>query len=134
MPKPSIIAAKPEGYTMDAMVGQVNGNAIYASAVFEPFSEQLAALGYTPADFSAATFYRPVGCTNCSRTGYKGRLALHEVMAVSEEIERMTVERESVSSITRVAIESGMRTLRVDGLAKAAQGITSLDEILRVVA
>ena len=47
MPKPSIVAAKPEGYTMDAMVGQVNGNAIYASAVFEPFSEQLAALGKT---------------------------------------------------------------------------------------
>jgi type IV pilus assembly protein PilB len=55
-------------------------------------------------------------------------------MAVSEEIERMTVERESVSSITKVAIESGMITLRQDGLAKAAQGVTSLDEIFRVVA
>lgn len=101
---------------------------------YTPTSEQLTAIGYQFNDAAAPTFYRPVGCTNCSRTGYKGRLALHEVMAVSEEIERMTVERESVSSITQVAIESGMITLRQDGLAKAAQGVTSLDEIFRVVA
>jgi len=101
---------------------------------YTPTSEQLTAIGYQFNDAAAPTFYRPVGCTNCSRTGYKGRLALHEVMAVSEEIERMTVERESVSSITQVAIESGMITLRKDGLAKAAQGVTSLDEIFRVVA
>jgi type IV pilus assembly protein PilB len=101
---------------------------------FTPTVEQLAALGFEPSDFTDPTFFRPVGCTNCSRTGYKGRLALHEVMAVDEQIERMTVERESVSAITQVAIQNGMRTLRIDGLSKAAQGITSLDEILRVVA
>jgi type IV pilus assembly protein PilB len=101
---------------------------------YTPTPEQLLAIGYQPSDIAPPNFHRPVGCTNCSRTGYKGRLALHEVMAVSEEIERMTVERESVSSITKVAIESGMITLRQDGLAKAAQGVTSLDEIFRVVA
>jgi len=101
---------------------------------YTPTPEQLAAIGYQPSDIAPPNFHRPVGCTNCSRTGYKGRLALHEVMAVSEEIERMTVGRESVSSITKVAIESGMITLRQDGLAKAAQGVTSLDEIFRVVA
>jgi type IV pilus assembly protein PilB len=99
-----------------------------------PTPEQLSAIGYTFSDEAPPNFDRPVGCTNCSRTGYKGRLALHEVMAVSEQIERMTVERESVSSITQVAIESGMITLRQDGLAKAAAGVTSLDEIFRVVA
>jgi type IV pilus assembly protein PilB len=55
-------------------------------------------------------------------------------MGVSDSIERLTVERESSTIINKVAIEEGMRTLREDGLVKAAQGITSIDEIFRVVA
>jgi len=77
--------------------------------------------------------FRPVGCSVCAKTGYKGRLALHEVMLVSEEIERLAVERASATAIERVAREQGMVTLRDDGLAKVVAGITSLDEILRVV-
>jgi len=79
------------------------------------------------------TLYRPMGCSACSKTGYKGRLALHEVMAVSEDIERMAVERESALAIGKVAREQGMTTLREDGLRKVAAGVTSLEEILRVV-
>src|SRR4051794_21751823 len=77
--------------------------------------------------------FRPVGCSNCSKTGYKGRLALHEVMLVSEEIERLAVEKASATVIEAVAREQGMRTLRDDGLDKVLAGVTSLDEILRVV-
>ncbi len=77
--------------------------------------------------------FRPVGCSACSKTGYKGRLALHEVMVVSEQIERLAVERSSSAVIERVACEEGMRTLRDDGLDKVLAGVTSLDEILRVV-
>jgi type IV pilus assembly protein PilB len=77
--------------------------------------------------------FRPVGCSACSKTGYKGRLALHEVMPVSETIERMAVEHSSAASIAEQAREEGMVTLRSDGLAKVLDGITSLDEILRVV-
>ena len=80
------------------------------------------------------TIYRPVGCSACSKTGYKGRLALHEVMAVSEEIERLTVERASSMAITKVAVEQGMITLRHDGLLKVLAGVTSIEEIFRVVA
>jgi type IV pilus assembly protein PilB len=79
------------------------------------------------------TLYRPVGCSACSKTGYKGRLALHEVMVVSEEIERLAVERASAVAINRVAVEQGMTTLRDDGMRKVLDGITSLEEILRVV-
>jgi type IV pilus assembly protein PilB len=80
------------------------------------------------------TLYRPIGCSACSKTGYKGRLALHEVMAVSEEIERMTVERTSSMAIGKVAVEQGMITLRHDGMLKVMAGVTSLEEIYRVVA
>ena len=77
--------------------------------------------------------YRPIGCSMCAKTGYKGRLALHEVMPVSETIERMAVEHASATAISEVAREEGMVTLRDDGLAKVLEGVTSLDEILRVV-
>jgi len=79
------------------------------------------------------TLYRPVGCTACSKTGYKGRVALHEVMVVGEAIERLAVEHASAETISRVAIEEGMVTLRQDGLDKVAKGVTSLEEIFRVV-
>jgi len=77
--------------------------------------------------------YRQVGCPACSKTGYRGRLALHEVMAVSEDIERLAVEHASATAISEVARQEGMITLRDDGMLKVAQGITTIDEILRVV-
>ncbi|MCW2571036.1 MAG: type secretory pathway, ATPase PulE/Tfp pilus assembly pathway, ATPase PilB [Frankiales bacterium] len=84
-------------------------------------------------DVPLPTLYRPVGCSACSKTGYKGRLALHEVMAVSEDIERLAVEHASAVTIGTVAREQGMITLRNDGLAKVTAGHTSMEEILRVV-
>jgi type IV pilus assembly protein PilB len=77
--------------------------------------------------------FRAVGCSVCAKTGYKGRLALHEVMPISEEVERLAVERASATVIEQVAKSEGMRTLRDDGMAKVLQGVTTMDEILRVV-
>ncbi|MCL2091417.1 MAG: Flp pilus assembly complex ATPase component TadA [Micrococcales bacterium] len=80
------------------------------------------------------TLHRPVGCVACSRTGYRGRVALHEVMPVTEEIERMAVAHSSAAEIAHVALEQGMVDLRHDGWAKVRAGRTSLEEIMRVVA
>ena len=79
------------------------------------------------------TLYKAAGCSSCAKTGYKGRMALHEVMPMSEEIERLTVEHASASTISQVAHEQGMVTLRIDGMLKVLAGLTSIDEILRVV-
>lgn len=79
------------------------------------------------------TLFRPVGCTHCGKTGYRGRMALHEVMLMSEEIERLTVERRSSEEIKRVALDQGMLDLRLDGMMKVREGRTSLEEIQRVV-
>jgi type IV pilus assembly protein PilB len=79
------------------------------------------------------TLFRPVGCSSCSKTGYKGRMALHEVMPLSERLERLTVEHAPASQISNVAREEGMVTLRMDGMTKVLKGSTSIDEILRVV-
>jgi type IV pilus assembly protein PilB len=79
------------------------------------------------------TLYRAKGCNHCSKTGYRGRLAVHELMTVGEEIERLTVERASTEQLTKAAIANGMRTLRQDGMDKAAMGLTSIEEIMRVI-
>ncbi|BDO42324.1 MAG: type II secretion system protein GspE [Cellulomonas sp. 73-145] len=78
--------------------------------------------------------FRPVGCVSCSRTGYRGRLALHEVMRVTEEIERHAVTHSSSAEIAATARKQGMIALRDDGWHKVAMGQTSIEEILRVVA
>ena len=78
-------------------------------------------------------FRRAVGCQACSRTGYRGRIALQELLLVDEEIERAIIAHSSNDDIQRLALEQGMVPLRHDGLRKAALGITSLEEILRVV-
>ena len=77
--------------------------------------------------------YRPVGCGACGKTGYRGRFALHEVMLVTEEIEKLIIERRSTDDLKKVAIMEGMIPLRSDGLRKVATGVTSLEEIFRVV-
>jgi type IV pilus assembly protein PilB len=95
---------------------------------------QLAHLKFRVGPDENPTVYQPVGCQQCSNTGYRGRIALHEVMSVSEEIERLAVARASSAEIGRVAREQGMLSLRQDGWAKAKLGLTSVEEILRVVA
>ena len=102
---------------------------------YEPEVKTLADLrvGYDPSS-PVPTLYQPVGCTHCSNTGYRGRIAIHELMLVSEEIERLAVARASAAEIARAAREQGMLTLREDGWAKAKLGYTSIEEILRVVA
>ena len=101
---------------------------------YEPDEPHLVAAGFPEYQWQdIPQLYRAVGCQNCSKTGFKGRLGLYEVMLMSEEIERMTVERTSSEAIRHLAIEQGMTTLRQDGLEKARLGVTSIEEVLRVV-
>ncbi len=101
---------------------------------YEPSAEALLTAGFPWEEGTPLpTLYRAAGCSACSKTGYRGRLALHEVMAVSETIERHAVEHASATVIAQTARDEGMRTLRDDGMLKAADGITTIDEILRVV-
>jgi type IV pilus assembly protein PilB len=76
--------------------------------------------------------WKPAGCRSCGGTGYRGRIALHEVMPITEDIEQLAIGRASSHEIQKVAYAEGMFNLRTDGLAKAAEGMTSLAEVLRV--
>lgn len=78
------------------------------------------------------TVFEPNGCDECTRTGYKGRRALFEVLDVDEEIEGAIVRRENATQIRNLALSKGMKTLREDGWAKVFKGVTSVKEVLRV--
>nr|WP_204615448.1 ATPase, T2SS/T4P/T4SS family [Desulforadius tongensis] len=77
--------------------------------------------------------YRPGGCMRCSYTGYRGRTGIYELLMVTENIQRLILERKSSKEIKKAAVAEGMVTLRQDGLEKVKQGITSLEEVMRVV-
>jgi len=76
--------------------------------------------------------YEPVGCSRCTGSGYKSRVGLYEVMTISDEIRRLAIAMSSAEEIRAVATQQGMHSLRDDGLAKVAAGVTSLGEVSRV--
>ena len=77
--------------------------------------------------------FRPRGCAACNNTGYKGRVGVYEVLNVSEGIEHLVSKNAPHVEILELAKKEGMTSLREDGLIKVKNGITSIDEILRVI-
>ncbi len=77
--------------------------------------------------------FSSVGCEKCRTTGFRGRTGIYEILRMSEEIEPLVIARESTSAIREKALSEGMRTLRDDGMRKALEGITTIEEVLRVV-
>ncbi|MBN1319705.1 MAG: Flp pilus assembly complex ATPase component TadA [Thermoleophilia bacterium] len=108
----------------------------YCREEYPTTREMLERLGY-PEDvvdrYKEITLHRATGCARCNNTGYKGRLGIYEIMPVSEAIQRLIVERKSADEILRVADAEGMMTLRQDGLQRVLQGVTSVEEISRVI-
>lgn len=101
---------------------------------YEPSIESLERVGFPHDPADLPTLYRARGCKRCSNIGYKGRLGVHEVLVMSEALERLAVENASGDELRAQAISEGMHTLRDDGFAKVRMGVTSIEEILRVVA
>jgi type IV pilus assembly protein PilB len=79
------------------------------------------------------TFFKAAGCNACANTGYRGRLGIHEVMEMSEEMDHLIVSNAIPRDLHELAVEQGMIPMREDGLRKAAAGETSLHEVLRAV-
>jgi len=102
---------------------------------YEPSVELLDRLEFPRGEEETITLYKPNpdGCTRCGGTGYKGRVALVELMRMSAEIEHLTIEEASTAEIKKVAVEQGMKTMKIDGWEKARDGMTSVEEVLRVV-
>ena len=101
----------------------------------EATPERLASVERTEADIpEGAVFLKGVGCEHCRYTGYRGRLAIYEILPFTREIKTMTVERRSSADIKQVARRQGMKTLREAGWDRVCEGATTFEEILRVTA
>ncbi len=100
---------------------------------YTPPLEALNSIGYTAKDDREVTFYRGRGCEQCMHTGYKGRIGIYELFLMNEELQDLIVRRAPLSEIKQAAIANGMKTLKQDGFEKVMEGITTFEEIMRVV-
>ncbi len=99
---------------------------------YKPTSEQLQALGIDKKKADSMTFSTAVGCEACMNSGYKGRLAIVEIMVMSNKIARLVVARADANEIRKQAIADGMHLLIQDGIDKIGQGLTTIEEVLMV--
>ena len=103
--------------------------------MYTPNTDELLKARVSPEVAAASdgmVFYRKKGCPRCNQTGYKGRIGIYQLLAMSETLESLAVTNASREEIERAAIGEGMRTLWDDGLAKVAAGLTSIEELARV--
>ncbi|MBY0492839.1 MAG: Flp pilus assembly complex ATPase component TadA [Cyanobacteria bacterium] len=128
--EPYVIASATIGVVAQRLVRRLCSS---CRRQYTPTSETLRALNITEADAANIPFYRPVGCDACHQTGYRGRIGIYEVMKVTDKLRRMIAQRASEDAIREVAQSSGMLTLGDDALAKVKAGVTTAEELLRVV-
>jgi len=100
---------------------------------YRPPMEALTRVGFRVADAEDVVFYRGRGCEQCMHTGYYGRTGIFELMLMNEEIQNLVVKRAPLSEVVEAAIANGMKTLKQDGFEKVIEGITSIEEVMRVV-
>ncbi|MBN2490891.1 MAG: Flp pilus assembly complex ATPase component TadA [Planctomycetes bacterium] len=127
--EPFLIASSLEGVLAQRLIRRI------CPACKEPVelgAELVATLGAFGVHPGAATYFRGAGCEECRGTGYLGRLALFELLVMAPELRERVVARQSSTEIKAAALED-MVTLRDDGLRKAAAGVTTMEEVLRVV-
>ena len=99
---------------------------------FTPTADMLKQIGLTPATAKDGTFYRAVGCEECLKMGYKGRLAVFEIMEINDDIARLIVQRADATVVRKQALASGMTLLSTDGVRQVKAGLTTIEEILTV--
>jgi len=141
---PRLLDMKAEPYllasTITAIVGQrvARKVCIACKKAYEPAPEIVtdikAVLGrlWAPDPNKKVELYKGEGCDQCGNTGYKGRVGIFEVLPVTEKIGRLILEHAAASEIEKVAVEEGMIVMKQDGYLKVVEGVTSIDEVLRV--
>jgi type IV pilus assembly protein PilB len=97
-----------------------------------PEKQVLGELGFSQEQIAKAKLFKGVGCRTCNGTGYKGRIALYEVMRFSDNLKEMVLQGSSTAELKTAAIRNGMNTLRQSGIQKVLDGMTTTEEVLRV--
>jgi type IV pilus assembly protein PilB len=126
--QPFLVASSVMGIMAQRLVRKV---CLKCRIRVEPPAHILTGLGLRPEIAKKANFAKGKGCANCNKTGYRGRMGIFELMAMTNQIREMTFKGESTAVLRKMARKQGMRTLFEDGMIKAMKGVTTLDEILR---
>ena len=101
--------------------------------LIQPTSEQLREIGISPAQAATGTvFHAGTGCPDCKQTGYRGRIGIHELLVVDDDIRALIMKNADAATIRRDATSRGMPTLRDDGTRKVLEGLTTIEEVMRV--
>jgi type IV pilus assembly protein PilB len=100
---------------------------------YTPEADTLRAMNISEAEAATLTFYRAVGCDHCNQTGYRGRVGIYEIMVVTDELRRVIAQVGAEARIRESALAAGMISLGEDGLLKVKAGVTTPQELLRVV-
>ena len=106
---------------------------VHCRRQYTPPADVLRSLNIAEADAAAIPFYKSVGCDQCNHTGYRGRIGIYEVMRVTDKLRRLITVKSTEDQLREAAVTGGMITLGEDGLAKVKSGITTPEELLRVV-
>jgi type IV pilus assembly protein PilB len=125
--EPFNVSASLIGVLAQRLVRKVCAN---CKVEYTPEPEVLRRIGLSEAEIAGKTLYRGVGCDKCNGSGYNGRHGIHELLVVDDEVETAIVQEKSSLEIKQIAAGLGMKTLRQDGILKAFEGITTLEEVL----
>ena len=128
--EPFVIASALVGVVAQRLVRRL---CVHCRRQYTPPPEVLRALNIAEADAASIPFYKAVGCDQCNHTGYRGRIGIYEVMRITDKLRRLIAARVTEDQIRDTAVSGGMITLGEDGLAKVKSGVTTPEELLRVV-
>jgi len=126
--EPFLVTATLEGIIAQRLVRRICEN---CKTPFEPVEAQLMELGLTPEDVKGKKFCYGRGCDKCNNTGYRGRIAIFEIMTFNDEMRDLIMNQASTSVLRAAGQKAGMRLLRDNGLAVIYDGITTMDEIIK---
>ena len=126
--EPFLLTATIEAIVAQRLVRTICTN---CKTQYEPTAEALGSINLTPEDIEGKNFCYGKGCQRCNNTGYRGRIAIFEIMMISDTLREMIMRNESANAIRQVAQQEGMRTLRGSGLLHIFDGITTIEEVVR---
>jgi type IV pilus assembly protein PilB len=128
--EPYVIASALVGVVAQRLMRRL---CVHCRRQYTPPADVLRSLNIAEADAAAIPFYKSVGCDQCNHTGFRGRIGIYEVMRVSDKLRRLITAKSTEDQLREAAVAGGMITLGEDGLAKVKSGVTTPEELLRVV-
>ncbi len=126
--EPFLVTATIEGIVAQRLVRRI---CLKCKEAYQPTEEQLMELQLTPEDVAGKVLYRGRGCDACNGSGYKGRMALFEIMVFDDDMRELVMQHASTQVLRAEARKRGMRTLRQSGLLAIYDGLTTIDEVVR---